>query len=75
MDALPDDGNLQHVKLVIYQAPVENQPRLLLRYLAMGIPVIAYTDCGIPNGLFAHLTLVKDYPSFRSAVQFVLENK
>jgi glycosyltransferase involved in cell wall biosynthesis len=66
MPAGPDP--LAGVGLVVYPAYVEQQPRLLLRALAAGIPVVATTACGL--GARPGLTLVPagDYPALRQAV-------
>lgn len=40
--------NLEEIGLVVYPAWVEQQPRLLLKALAKGIPVIATKACGLP---------------------------
>jgi hypothetical protein len=63
---------LAGVGLVVYPAYVEHQPRLLLRALAAGIPVVATAACGL--GPRPGLTLVPagDYPALRQAVEQVL---
>ena len=63
---------LAGVGLVAYPAYVEHQPRLLLRALAAGIPVVATTACGLAP--LAGLTVVPvgDYAAFRQAVSAAL---
>ena len=63
---------LAGVGLVIYPAYVEHQPRLLLRALAAGIPVVATATCGL--GTLPGLTVVPagDYAALRRAVLTVL---
>lgn len=63
---------LAGVGLVVYPAYVEHQPRLLLRALAAGIPVVATAASGL--GPRPGLTLVPagDYPALRQAVEQVL---
>jgi hypothetical protein len=63
---------LAGVGLVVYPAYVEHQPRLLLRALAAGIPVVATVACGL--GPRPGLTLVPagDYPALRQAVAHAL---
>lgn len=60
------------IKLIIYPAYIEHQPRFLLRALSMGIPVIATSACGLtpqPN-----LTIVPtgDYDALKKAVSNIL---
>jgi len=63
---------LAGVGLVVYPAYVEHEPRLLLRALAAGIPVVATAACGL--GPMAGLTLVPagDYLALRQAVEQAL---
>jgi hypothetical protein len=63
---------LAGVGLVVYPAYVEQQPRLLLRALAAGLPVVATAACGL--GPRAGLTLVPagDYLALRQAVEQAL---
>jgi len=63
---------LAGVGLVVYPAYVEHQPRLLLRALAAGIPVVATAACGL--GPRPGLTLVPagDYSALRQAVEQAL---
>ncbi|GAB3636073.1 hypothetical protein GCM10027422_16630 [Hymenobacter arcticus] len=71
--ACPDA--LAGVGLVVYPAYVEHQPRLLLRALAAGIPVVATPACGL--GPQPGLTLVPagDYAALRRAVQQALAGR
>jgi len=46
-DAVHASPSLENVSLLVLPAYVEHQPRLLLRALASGIPVIASAACGI----------------------------
>jgi hypothetical protein len=59
---------LAGVGLVVYPAYVEHQPRLLMRALAAGIPVVASAACGLAPA--AGLTVVPagDYAALRRAV-------
>jgi len=41
--------SLENTSLLVLPAYVEHQPRILLRALAAGIPVIASVQCGIPQ--------------------------
>jgi len=56
------------VALVIMPAYIENQPRLLIKALSYGIPVIATTACGLPE--MDNLTIVPlgDYEALKSAI-------
>ena len=41
--------DLESAEAVVLPAWVEHQPRLVLRALAMGIPVYATEECGLPE--------------------------
>ena len=62
------NGNFEEIGLIVYPTYVENQPRLILRALAYGIPVIASSACGIEN--MEHLTTIniKQFKDFNSEV-------
>jgi glycosyltransferase involved in cell wall biosynthesis len=59
---------LAGVGLVVYPAYVEHQPRLLLRALAAGIPVVATVACGLGPQPGLTLVPVGDYAALRQAV-------
>lgn len=59
---------LAGVGLVVYPAYVEHQPRLLLRALAAGIPVVATPACGLGPQPGLTLVPVGDYQALRRAV-------
>ncbi|RZK61486.1 MAG: vanw family protein, partial [Hymenobacter sp.] len=59
---------LAGIGLVVYPAYVEHQPRLLLRALAAGIPVVATVACGLGPQPGLTLVPVGDYAALRRAV-------
>lgn len=62
------NGDFNEIKLVIYPAHIENQPRQLLKAISMNIPVIASTACGIPPSELVRLFETGNYEEFRTAV-------
>lgn len=65
---------LAGVGLVVYPAYVEHQPRLLLRALAAGIPVVATVACGLGPQPGLTLVPVGDYAALRQAVMAAREH-
>lgn len=63
------------IKLVVYPAYVEHQPRILLRAIASGIPVIATTACGVTGGEKVTLVPVGDYEVLKRAVSHALNDR
>lgn len=61
-------GPLEDVALVIYPAYVEHQPRALLRAIALGIPVITTTACGLQAGENVIIIPTGDYDALKQAV-------
>ena len=61
---------LKNVGLVIYPTYIEHQPRLLLRAIAMGIPVITTTAAGIPAQKGVTVLSIGDYEGLKEAVVF-----
>ncbi|QKG56386.1 VanW family protein [Hymenobacter sp. BRD128] len=59
---------LAGVGLVVYPAYVEHQPRLLLRALAAGIPVVATAACGLSTSPGLTVVPAGDYAALRKAV-------
>lgn len=62
--ANPFDG----IQLVIYPAYIEHQPRLLLKALSMGIPVITTTACGLSSADNLTIIPIGDYDALKKAV-------
>ncbi len=58
-----------NVCLVVYPAYVEHQPRLLLKALAAGIPVITTTACGLSPTHNLTIFPVGDYDILKQAVK------
>lgn len=56
-------------ELVVYPVYVEHQPRLLLRALAAGVPVIATPACGLPPTDRLTLVPAGDFAALKQAVQ------
>lgn len=66
-------GNLfDNVRLLVYPAYVEHQPRLLLKAMASGIPVIASAACGLTESENVKIVPVGDYEALKEAVVFYL---
>lgn len=63
---------LQGVRLVIYPAYIEHQPRVLLKALSLGVPVIASDACGLTP--MENLTIIPsgDYIALKAAVVYHL---
>lgn len=61
-------AGLKNVGLVLYPTYIEHQPRLLLRALAMGIPVITTTAAGIPAQKGVTVLSIGDYEGLKKAV-------
>jgi len=57
------------VKLVILPAYIEHQPRLLLKALALNIPVVATPACGIQPTENLTIVPVGNYDALKNAVQ------
>ncbi|WP_108124138.1 VanW family protein [Saccharospirillum mangrovi] len=56
------------IQLVIYPAWVEHQPRILLRALATGLPVIATTACGLAPADNLIIVSTGNYDALKQAV-------
>jgi glycosyltransferase involved in cell wall biosynthesis len=66
-------GNpFENVHLVVYPAYVEHQPRLLLKAIAAGIPVVASTACGLMGSENVKIIPIGDYAALKQAVIFYL---
>lgn len=58
---------LEHVKLIVYPTTVEHQPRLLLKALAMGIPIITTPAAGLPESELVTIVPTNDYEALKAA--------
>lgn len=56
------------VRLVVYPAYIEHQPRLLLKAMALGLPVITTTACGLQPSDQVTIVAAGDYEALKSAV-------
>jgi hypothetical protein len=56
------------IQLVVYPAYIEHQPRLLLKALATGIPVIASTACGLQPAENLTIVPMGNYAALKNAV-------
>lgn len=65
----PFNGNFNQIGLVIYPAYTEHQPRLVLKALARGIPVIASSACGLAASPLVSLISAGDYPALKAAFE------
>jgi hypothetical protein len=63
----------EDVKLVVYPAYVEHQPRILLRAIAAGIPVITTTATGLREMDLVTIIPTGDYDALKAGVARVLE--
>jgi hypothetical protein len=62
-------GNLlDNVRLIIYPAYVEHQPRFLLKAIAKGIPVITTTACGLMPSENVTIVSIGDFEELKRAV-------
>jgi hypothetical protein len=50
LDVHPFDGDFSKIKMVVYPTHVEHQPRLVLKAISMGIPVLTNAACGLEPG-------------------------
>ena len=66
-----DRESLDGVSLVILPAHIEHKPRLLLRAIACGIPVIATDACGLGEMTGLRLIPVGDVAALRSTIELV----
>lgn len=62
-------ADLETATAVVLPAWIEHQPRLALRALAMGIPVYATRDCGLPDHPGLTLLEREDFSSLAEAEQ------
>jgi len=66
---LAGNDSLDNARLVVYPTYVEHQPRLLLKALAMGIPVITTTACGLSPADNLIIIPIGDYETFKQTVE------
>ncbi|MES2555953.1 MAG: VanW family protein [Bacteroidota bacterium] len=66
IDIKPFRG-LEHVGLIVYPTTVEHQPRLLLKALAMGIPIITTPAAGLPESTLVTIVPVNDSKALKEA--------
>jgi glycosyltransferase involved in cell wall biosynthesis len=50
LDVHPFEGDFSKIKMVVYPTHVEHQPRLVLKAISMGIPVLTNAACGLEPG-------------------------
>jgi hypothetical protein len=58
-----------NISMVIYPAYIEHQPRLLLKALAAGIPVITTIACGLPPMDDLTIIPIGDYEVLKQTVE------
>lgn len=68
------DGDFNQIGIVLYPAYVESQPRLVLRAIAKGIPVITTTVCGIYNSDLVKVVETGNYEQLKSEVRKLLSS-
>lgn len=61
------------IGLVVYPTYIEHQPRLLLKAIAAGLPIITTTASGLPNSKQVNLILIGDYEALKRMVLNYLE--
>lgn len=64
--------SLDEIVCVVYPAYVEHQPRVLLRALSAGIPVVTSRSCGIPPMQQLFLFEKGDYSAMKNLVSQIL---
>ncbi len=58
---------LENVGLIVYPTTVEHQPRLLLKALAMDIPIITTPAAGLPESELVTIVPTNDYEALKEA--------
>lgn len=66
--------SLQDVALVIYPAYIENRPKLILKAIASGIPVVISDACGITPDEQVYVFPTGDYMLMKNQVEQVLNS-
>lgn len=66
-------GRLDDAALIVYPAYVENQPRLLLKAIAKGIPIVTTTAAGLSAGELVKVVPFGDYNALKTAVKDSLQ--
>jgi VanW like protein len=66
------NGDWRQIGLVVYPTYVEHQPRLLLKALALGIPVITTTACGLDPSAQIKLLEINNFEQLKNAVHAAL---
>jgi glycosyltransferase involved in cell wall biosynthesis len=61
-------GDWSQIGLVIYPTYVEHQPRLILKALSRGIPVITTEACGIDATELVQIVKTGDFEELRKTV-------
>lgn len=64
-------GDWSKIGLVIYPTYVEHQPRLILKALSRGIPVITTEACGIDASELVQIVKTGDFEELRKTVNFI----
>lgn len=66
------NGDFTQIGLVVYPAYVEHQPRLLLKAIAKGIPVVVSSACGVRPAPHVHIVPAGNYKVLKEAVERAL---
>lgn len=66
------DGDFSKIDAIIYPTYVEHQPRILLKALAMGIPVITTKAAGLPNHEKLTIIELNSYENMKQSIQKTL---
>jgi hypothetical protein len=65
-------NGLEGIRLVVLPAYVEHRPRILLKAIAIGIPVIASTACGLGNVPGVTTVPTGDVAALKNAIQLMI---
>jgi hypothetical protein len=66
-------GNYDQIGLVIYPTYIEHQPRQILKAIAMGIPVITTTACGLDSSEKVKIFPLNDIEGIKNEIKKALE--
>ncbi len=67
------NGNYDQIGLVVYPTYIEHQPRQLLKAIAMGIPVITTTACGLDSSEKIKIFALNDMDGMKNEIKKALD--
>jgi len=68
------NGNYNEIGLIVYPTYVEHQPRILLKAISKGIPIISTSACGI-NSLFVKQINNTNLDKYQKTIQIWLDSQ